>query len=46
MANKANEVIENLIKQIESGTPPWQCGLEKSGSGLPTNATTGHKDSQ
>jgi antirestriction protein ArdC len=43
MTNKANEVIENLIKQIESGTPPWKCGWEKSGSGLPTNATTGRE---
>lgn len=41
MANKANEVIENLIRQIESGTAPWQCGWEKSGSCLPTNSATG-----
>ncbi len=31
MVNKANEVIENLIRQIESGTTHWQCWLEKSG---------------
>lgn len=40
MANKANEIIESLIRQIESGSPPWQCGWEKSGSGLPINAAT------
>jgi antirestriction protein ArdC len=40
---KANEIIESLIRQIESGTPPWKCGWEKSGSCLPINAATGRE---
>lgn len=40
MANKAHEIIESLIKKIESGSPPWQRGWEKSGSGFPINAAT------
>lgn len=43
MANKAHEIIQSLIAQIESGSPPWNCGWEKSGSGLPINAATGRE---
>lgn len=40
---KTNEIIKSLIRQIESGTPPWQRGWETSSSGLPVNAATGRE---
>lgn len=38
---KPNEIIESLIRQIESGTPPWKRGWETTSSGIPMNAATG-----